>query len=314
MTIQLIRKLIIASSVISVLHGCIYENPQPCEEVSNMRFFYLMNPENKNLLEESVKQLDVYIFNEDGIYIGKKTHNGSHIPNDYFMPMNELPDGVYTFVVVGYKNPFFNIGVFDPLKPDTQFNNGLTIGESNLNDFRLKTTYKDHSFFPLKMESLLRGNLVLRTITKKEQSVLDVFMIQYTNKIQITLTGLETKGYAPIIYANNGRYDYQNKIPEDAQTKTYLPTNINGNTFQFDVLRLIDHGKMMLQFVDSKGIAMPGVQPLNIIKLIQQSPSYQTQSDLDRENIFNLDISYQKLSMVEIDINGWSTIIVNPEL
>lgn len=300
-------------SVFSFLPGCLYENPQPCEEVSNMRFFYLMNPENKDLFGESVNRIDVYIFDKDGVYIGKKTDNGPHIQNNYSMPM-DLPDGIYTFVVAGYKDSFFDIGVFDPMTVSSRFDEGLITGKSTLENFRLKTAYIHNILFPLNIKSLLRGNLIKREITKKEQSVLDVFMIQYANRIQIALEGIDMNGYTPVIYANNGRYDYENNIPDDAQDKIYNAQLNNDQIYQFDVLRLIMHRKMILMLVDKEGKPMPGFTPVNLIDEIQKSPAYMTQNDLDTENNYHITLNYNQSVLVGISINGWDNIPVKPEI
>ena len=313
MTIQLFRKLFILLSVFSFLPGCIYENPQPCEEVSNMRFFYLLNPEDKDLFGESVNRIDVYIFDKDGIYIGKKSDSGPHIQNNYSMPI-DLPDGVYTFVVTGYKSSFFNIGVFDPFKVNTKFDEGLITGQSTLENFRLKTAYIHNILFPTELQSLLRGNLIEREITKKELSVLDVFMIQYTNQIQISLKGLDTTGYKPVIYANNGRYDYENNIPVDAQDKIYNARISHGQTYSFDVLRLIMHKKMTFMLVDKNGIPMPGIKPVELIDEIQKSPAYKTQGELDKENVYRITLNYHQAVLVGVSVNGWSNIPVKPEV
>lgn len=314
MTNKLFRNIFILLFVTACFSGCIFEYPQPCEEVSNMRFFYLMNPENKDLFGESVNQVDVYIFDENGVYIDKKSDKGPHIQNNYNMPMN-LPDGVYTFVVVGSKKSFFDIGVFDPNAASTKFDQGLITGKSTLENFRLKTTYTHNILFPLEIESLLRGNLIRRTINKNEQSILDVFMIQYRNNIRITIKGLDLTGYTPILYANNGRYDYENNIPADAQDKIYDAKVIKQNhEFQFDVLRLVERSTMQLMLVDQQQQMMPGFKPINLIKEIQKSPSYPTQEALDKEHFFDIELDFSKETQVAITINGWEIINTDPEI
>lgn len=314
MTNNLFRNVFILFSVIFSLPGCIFEDMHSCTEKSDLRFFYTMNPENKDLLGETVSRIDVYIFDKDGIYIGKKTSTDGQGNNQFPISL-DLPDGIYDFLSVGYQNSYFMIGVFDPLKTNMQFDEGLIAGKSTLKDFRLKAEYKQNLFFPLPVGNLLRGNIIRQELPVKGKNSLHVSMIQFKNQLNISVKGLDFPGYHPVLYANNGRYDFENNIPSDARTKIYEAQTLSiGDTYQFDVLRLIEHRKIEFALVDQEGNRMPGITPVNLIELIQKSPSYTSQEDLDREHTYNIELNYHQSVIVGITINGWETVQVKPEM
>lgn len=314
MTNNLFRNLFILLFIIFFLPGCIYEDMQSCIKKSDLRFFYTMNPENKDLLGETVSRIDVYIFDKDSVYIGKKTSAGDPDNNQFPISL-DLPDGIYNFLSVGYQDSYFMIGVFDPLKTNMQFDEGLIAGKSTLKDFRLKATYNQNLFFPIRIGNLLRGNLIRQELPAKENASLNVSMIQFKNQLNITIKGLDYPGYHPILYANNGRYDFENNIPSDARNRIYEAGLLKSvDLYQFEVLRLIEHQKIEFMLVDANGNKMPGISPVNLIELIQKSPSYATQEELDREHSYNIELNYHQSVIVGITVNGWETVQVKPEM
>ena len=113
------------------------------------------------------------------------------------------------------------------------------------------------------------------------------------------------------------RYDYENNIPDDAREKIYLSTNVKRaeHNFCFNTLRLIDGSEIKLLLLDDNGKqAVPGFSGINLISLIKESPDFNDQTDLDKENLYNLELTFDGVTLVSIGVNNWDKVMVKPEV
>lgn len=314
MILRALKNIIIILTLSCILSSCVFEDLPVCSTQNiTLQFTYKLNPTDTDLFGVSASHIDVYIFDRNGVYI--QTESGNIQPKTtgkYSMPIN-LPEGEYTFLGVGYKDSFFEVGHVGK-ETNNLFQSGLTPGETRITDFRIKSIYEEKTFFPYNIESLLKGKIQSVQIKSEQGQLFEMPMIQNKNRINIRLTGLPDTEYQPILQANNGRYDFENNIPADAQQKIYTPKwNSDSNFYFFDILRLITDQQIQLFLIDKKGDPVKEFKATDLITEIMKSPDFNTQVDLDKELVYNIDLKFGNTGIIGITINGWESVPVKPE-
>lgn len=312
MILRALKNIIIILTLTCTFSGCVFEDLPSCTQAARLHFTYTLNPSDSDLFGTSVSHINVYIFDKNGVYIRTESDQGEHLTNGYGMNIN-LPAGEYTLLGIGYKELFFETGRVN-IKQKNGFQPGLIAGETTLTDFRIKSKYDENEFFPYNIESLLKGNLKSIRIIEGQSGNFTMPLIQNKNRINIRLRGLPDAEYQPVLQANNGRYDFENRIPADAQDKIYTPKwNAQQDFYFFDVLRLVENQNMRLMLIDQKGNWVQEFEAPDLISEIMKSPDYNTQQDLDKELLFNIDLQFGSTGVIGITINGWENVPVKPE-
>lgn len=314
MILRALKNIIIILTLGCILSSCVFEDLPVCSTQNvTLQFTYKLNPTDSDLFEMSASHIDVYIFDRNGVYV--QTESGripTNITGKYSLPIN-LPEGEYTFLGVGYKDSFFKVGQIEK-KSENLFQPGLTPGKTRITDFRIKSIYEEQTFFPYNIESLLKGKIQSVQIKSEQEQLLEMPLIQNKNRLNIRLTGLPDTEYQPILQANNGRYDFENNIPADAQKKIYTPKwNADKEFYFFDILRLVEGQQVQLILIDKKGDPVKEFKATDLITEIMKSPNFNIQEDLDKELVYNIDLKFGNTGIIGITINGWESIPVKPE-
>ena len=68
------------------MQGCIREDIMPCKDsVLSLRYRYTLNNRYENLFGADVSEIEVYVFDESGRYLGLFSEAGDVLTNDYVM-------------------------------------------------------------------------------------------------------------------------------------------------------------------------------------------------------------------------------------
>ena len=314
MILRALKNIIIILTLSCISSSCVFEDLPVCSTQNiTLQFTYKLNPTDTDLFGVSASHINVFIFDRNGVYVQTVSGNiPTNTTGKYSLPIN-LPEGEYTFLGVGYKDSFFEVGQVGK-ETNNLFQSGLTPGKTRTTDFRIKSIYEGKTFFPYNIESLLKGRIQSVQVKSGQNQLYEMPMIQNKNRLNIRLTGLPDMEYQPILQANNGRYDFENNIPADAQKKIYTPKwNADKEFYFFDILRLVENQQILLLLIDKKGDPVKEFKATDLITEIMKSPDYNTQKDLDKEQVYNIDLRFDITGIIGITINGWDYIPVKPE-
>lgn len=314
MILRALKNIIIILTLSCTLSSCVFEDLPICNTQNvTLQFTYKLNPTDSDLFRISASVIDVYIFDQNGVYMQTESGNVLPDPTGKYTLSIDLPEGKYTFLGIGYKDSFFDVGQVKSDLKDS-FQTGLTPGSTKLSDFRIKSKYEDGYYFPYNIESFLKGNIQFAQIKSGQENLYEMPMIQNKNRINIRLKGLPDTEYQPVLQANNGRYNFENQIPADAQSKIYTPKwNSDKNFYFFDVLRLVETQQIQMILIDKQGDPVKEFEATNLIEEIMRSPEFNTQKDLDKELVYNIDLEFGNTGVISITINGWENVPVKPE-
>lgn len=297
-----------------MLSGCIHEDLPACRQGALLRFKYTLNPTEENLFGATVDRISVFVFDANGLYVNTLRDSGDVVSNDYSLVLS--PEYNECSVVAVGTNDISNIkiGSYTSDNESLNFTPLLKVGETTLADFRMKVG--GNEVFPLNPGAMLVGSLQ-KIMTTRNNPEYTIEMTNNMNIVNLKISGLSHLKYTPVLVADNGRYDYENNIPDDAREKIYLSTNVKRaeHNFCFNTLRLIDGSEIKLLLLDDNGKqAVPGFSGINLISLIKESPDFNDQTDLDKENLYNLELTFDGVTLVSIGVNNWDKVMVKPEV
>lgn len=297
-----------------MLSGCIHEDLPACSQGALLRFKYTLNPTEENLFGATVDRISVFVFDRNGLYVKTLSDSGSIVSNDYSLILP--PEyGECSVVAVGANSiSKLEIGSYTSNNESLNFTPDLNVGQTTLHDFRMKVG--GNEVFPINPGAMLVGSLQ-KIIISSYKTEYTIEMTNNMNVVNLKISGLSHLKYTPVLVADNGRYDYENKIPADAREKIYLSANVKraDHNFCFNTFRLVDNSEIKLLLLDEKGEnAIPGFSGLNLISLIKESPDYDSQLDLDKENQYDLELTFDGATLVSISVNNWDKVMVKPEV
>ncbi len=89
----------IAVLSLTMLSSCIKDDLDSCPSQVRLKFNYTYNVKDADAFSAEVKNLNVYVFDQDGKYYDTYVESASKFDKDHTMSINNLPnDGKYTFV------------------------------------------------------------------------------------------------------------------------------------------------------------------------------------------------------------------------
>ncbi len=300
-----------------ILHSsCVKEDLEACKQESYLMFYYKLNPLNENIFGNSVSKIDVYIFDSNGKFVMHKSDSGAHITNDYRMPLN-LSDGIYSFISIGGHHINNSKGLYDQFSPLDNFNTDLIVGESHIDDFRIKSKELEDNTDNPEIGDWIVGNSRNVEVSAQKFQEVSIELINNVNHIDLEIVGLDHLNFKAILIADNARYNFDNNTPEEAKIISYNAGKENrlaNDHHLFDILRMYIHTPVFLKLLDdNNNNALPGFESLNIVEEILKSPAYNNQTDLDRENQYKIKIFFKDSIITNITINGWSVTGTIPE-
>lgn len=186
--------------------GCTTEEPIPVEESSvTLQFRYTYNVTGGDAFGREADRVQVWIFDENGIFLSQRQEEGAHIDNGFTMDMSELQPGSYTFVAWAQET--------DSKEDLANFTfPSLTEGASTLTDLHARLN-REENICRTELNGLLCGTTEAE-VTGGED-IFTVDMMKCTNKLRIVLMPyragqhLYAEDYHFVIDGHNGWLDYK---------------------------------------------------------------------------------------------------------
>lgn len=138
-------------AVLFILTSCTKENMDDCFANLKLKFTFILHTnDGDNRFGPDVQLVRVYFFDENGVLAHIQQEQGVALTNDYAMDVQIAP-GKYTIIAWGGSNEDFTNSFHEGHMNDAQnhsYENGVTIGKTTLDDFRIFLNYGIADNFP----------------------------------------------------------------------------------------------------------------------------------------------------------------------
>ncbi|MGL5636595.1 MAG: FimB/Mfa2 family fimbrial subunit [Bacteroidales bacterium] len=309
--------------------ACTHEDTSNCAQGIQLHFTHLLNKQNQNLFGEKVNGVSVYVFGADGKFVDTYVSGNTKLTNDYVMTLSLKP-GTYRLIVLGGDMNTYQVGEMSNSQSDN-FDLLLRKGVTDINHFAFLINKEYQAGSELNISSelshLFYGYASGLDVEYGTYTDATIDLIRDTKRINVRITGYrfltdhlfrdqQNPGIDVEALSLNGRYKNDNSIDEYAKKLRYIFSNNkqSGDTLNYTAIMmrlLIENDPSQLKVI------LPAVQNelynKNMVEQICKNPQYKTQTDLDREETFNFDISILPDLNISIKINGWEIIEVTPD-
>ena len=332
--------------------GCFGNDPGYCPCVQ-LTFHYTYNDEGDDHLVEAIHNIRLYVFDQrTGLLVDILDMDEDDIARGY-VPLEWLPDGVYTFVAWGggeaLSHSFSDVEMIDA---GQHHYTGIGIGRTTLDDFYMMVKMEelpdgiegdvtpakrdfDDLFFATARDVVVNGGL---------DRAVDFNFMRNSHYLNIDVTGLDkypqtrTGSITPpvniFVVGRNGRYRYDNSIDRAARLVRYEPEYLSltesAMTLGIKTLRLdIDRhltDPVLLHVENAQGRDL--IEPLDVIQTLlasrgpQSGQEYGNQEWLDRTYEFPMKIDISSTGppdggdvelIIRITVNGWTITYIVPD-
>lgn len=316
--------------------GCVNENFADCESGVALTFKYELNTKYwelgrpVDLFDQSVGYLSVLVFDSEGKFY--QEYKGVDVLGQKSFKMQmRLPQGQYTAIVWGSASKENNYSYCQVINPETNFyEKNLVKGVTKLCDFRLVLNHNgiyDGKYIVIDTPAdLYHGDIDKISVGADPNKINEytVDMMKNTHKVKVIIKRVgwdaslskDKPPYDVFCLAHNARYNYDNSIGNDALPVKYVATPVVKDEthfeYEFNMLRLLKEGDVKL--IVNEGNNPKDFITLDMVKAILDNPKYNTQEDLDREDLYQFEVNvYQNMS-VEVYINGWKSYDIDIEI
>lgn len=335
MELKSVMRPIIGKGLMSLLLviGClscstIFTDQSDCPRGVSLSFIYDYNMEFSNSFHKKVHCLSVYVFDENGNYVGTYEEESEILKDESYRMALDLNEGSYTLIAYG------GLACDESSFTTTSFGTG---GGSRINDMQVKLNCDD-SVSDESLHSLFYGMLEL-TIGEDEFVEDTVYLKKNTNNIRIVLQQtdgrkMSSDDFTFAITDDNALMDVQNSVIPSG-TVTYRPyasgqavvgleeegeTEISVVYSELSTARLT-LGTSPKLIVKNAGTGEDIINiPLNNYLLLLRSALYEdmpAQEFLDRQSewsmVFLLDSGLRWVN-TRIIVNDWVVRLNNAEL
>ncbi len=332
---------------LSSCNGVIYDDLDPCPEGVRLRFVYDYNMEFANAFPSQVECLTVLVYNSDGSY--RETHtvtDRSLLSNENWRLDIDLPEGDYKIIAYGGlacgdKSYHF----VETPAPSTQLGSLQVALNQEIKDrvigtdlhklFWGTTLEKENGSDKTDFSKAIDVKVRKSTMAYDEYTV---YMMRDTNNLRIVLQELsgdpvDDRFFNFEVIDDNTLMGWNNAVIPAAPF-TYLPwTRGQASTgllpdgseckvafAEFSFGRLVTENAPVLRVTRvSDGSEVINIPLINYLALMKSESFYNmpVQEYLDRENQWNMTFfldRHWKWISVQIEVQGWSVRINNPDL
>ncbi|MGL6179613.1 MAG: FimB/Mfa2 family fimbrial subunit [Tannerellaceae bacterium] len=317
--------------LISSMFSCTKESLKLCEPGLELTYIYELNKYYTNRFSEEVTKLTIYVFDSNERFYRSYVVDR---PGDYKSIHLPLPEGEWHLLSWGGLLNTYNVGELDSLvNQSVDLTGGLIVGQTSLESFSLLVGYD--LIFPSNpyvvgvkkiIDDLYYGDYIKVNTYNDRVVTQTIPMMKNTQQVYLKMNAfflsksdnvLSTSDSVNI-YAivRNGRYRFDNFIDNVPPDILYL------NDLHLDGDTLVSSQKLLrLMIEDEDGVLciesdyLPnGKLEIPIVESILKHPDYNTQEDLDREDVYEFRIDIAADLNVTVNINGWEFVSVVPEL
>jgi hypothetical protein len=288
--------------------GCVADDLSVCGV--SMHFKYTRNIDGVDKFASSINTINLYVFNEEGIFVEEYTEAKDSLPQDFTVFLNLTP-GVYDFVAWG------NLG--DDYECPT-FEKGVT----RLSDAQLSLKRNAENTVSTLPGTLFHGGIFRKEILSLDLQMnqpLEMNMIKDTKEIKIISSGLAiddpTKAaefeYGCSITSRNGDYRFDNSITGDTRLQ-YIPREtIEGDDNQlvsdFVIMREpSDRSTASRLIVNRNSPSGESEEELVNVDLVPILLALAQERDLELMDNFEIELFFDFThSTFSINIPGWDS-------
>lgn len=290
------------------------ENMENCQQY--IRFVYDYNLKYTDLFPAQVTKVDLYIFDQNGLYVSSLHDEQKTFHSDYKMLLPTLPDGKYQFVA------------WAGLYSDSYHVSPMEKGKSTINDLLVEVNKYETGKIDFEMKPLWFGSRTDVTLSSNRMQIETISLTKNTNKFRIVMqmlndnTKINVNDYDFKIISANGIYDHTNIV--SGKNITYTPyytfnDTTAGAVAELNTLRLMAKADNRLIITDNKTknkiFDIPLNKYLNALRL-QQYENMPLQEYLDREDTYAIILFFKDNGgggngadegkiIVSVRINGW---------
>ena len=306
----------------------VYEDLYPCPKGVTLRFVYDYNMEYADAFSKQVDCLTLYIYDEDGNYVGTRTESGAALQDESYRMTIDLEEGSYRFVAFGGlacdKHSF---SVTQEPGNGTQLA-GLNVAMQHDN---LTSDAQLHDLFYGALDVKVEGEMY-RDVT--------LYMMKDTNNLRIVLQQADTESdpldiddFVIRITDDNTLLANDNSIIPNG-TVTYMPwsqgdglvagesdggTPVSVAWAEFSTSRLLATNEPRLTIYSNQRQETVVDIPLIKYLLLLKSERYAQMADqeyLDRESVWSIIFLLNDYTWhdVMIKINDWTVRLNNTSL
>lgn len=305
-------------AVAFILSGCgtIYEDFPGCPMYVNFKYDFNMSYE--NTFAKECKEVEIFVFDTNGVLRYRKTETGSALTEPGFRMHIPVEYGKYQVVArVGYNHDSYALS-------------DMRVGTSTIQDLTLRLVYAEDNTSDHELDELWYG-LETFNFTGDTPQTKTISLVRNTNTVHLKLIDTDADSGAGIrssdsgisskITAPNGSYNSLN-VPTDETMITYLPYDTRKGkvgeeapteTMSFSMLRLLKFqsvGFKVINVATGKSLLPPGGEDLINYYLLKGKPAnIGDQEFLDREHAWNVELYYKKKNedyiAVMIRVNNW---------
>ncbi len=309
--------------------GCVKEDFSGCPTGSYSIAFEYINhtdAEHPNRFCTDVHRVDLYVFDSTGYFVKCITNSGTPFVEDFHVEP-ELSEGSYTLVAWG------NISDEVIMKP--AFVSGkTTLGECLLSlkaienqSVNKKLTSVFHAIKEVTVDGFTDKTDVL-SFTKNENRL--NLTVKWFDKsgipcIHCCADGVRTR----VVDPKGATYKFDNTVVASGNELTYYPYQSTNNETQnqlagvFSLMRLVEGEKLTLLIERSmQDGTIKELYHTDLIGLIQNHPYTRVQSELDRQDVYGIEISLiddldgdtDTYMQAAITVAGWKIILQDAEM
>lgn len=292
--------------------------PDPNQHYSYISFVYDYNLAYENLFHRQVSDIDLYLFDEDGVYIQKLTDEaakGNTFEEGYIMGLPEAYKDAVQFVA------------FPGLRQEPLQATGMVPGVSNIDELYVNLHSPEEQMFDYTLDPFWHGHIVYLSSRVEQNDTTVIPLKKNTNSFRMVFESLD-EGYdvdidefSVKLTIANGAYDAYNQMADDNDWcyQPYLRENDTERgvgIVEMNTLRLLKEYDNRLTIrhepTDDTLIDVNLNKYLNALRLENYS-DMPFQEYLDREYSFKIIIFLKRITdgqqsgwkAARININGW---------
>lgn len=308
-------RTILPALLLLLMSGCIDEDRSECNPGVLLKYDYSLNPEYRNLFGDEVGKVTVYVFDEQGLYYGTYSDEGTHLTDEWQMLL-PLPVGRYTTVTWAGRLGTYRLGETDA--EETTFRSELTKGVTHIDNFMLNAEKDGQPLVDL--DPLWHGRADVTSVYWPSEAT-TVDLIKDTKHLTVTVNdqtidGTRAEGDAPYeVYCTgtNARYLADNSFGKKAaqiENRPYDTYTEPGKVVScLNLLRLVIGREFRLIVKDGNG---KEIFNRDLVEAMLVTGLFKTQEDFDREQEYEVEISMDRDVAVSVTINGWQLVEIEP--
>jgi hypothetical protein len=332
----MLKRLLFFTLLSLLAISCIKEDLDDCQRGLRLQFRYIHNNQNTDLLSEQVQNIRIYLFDQntgvlvDVILVGTQDIAQGYVDVD-------TDEGLYTVVAWGGSSTNMIQGGYidaQATNPATNTYAPIAIGTTTLDEFRMMLAYDPLSGNTLAgvipkvadFDELFYAAAANISVAGWNRQTVSLDLIKNTSMLKVVITGLNylsSRVTLPVpieVFSTGKNWLYQyNNYPDIYAPRmlyrSFYSDALNANADVMEVFikqqrmnigqTVLDPVLLYVQDASENNL----ITPLNVVDAIRQNPAYQTQSDIDREDLFIITMAIEPGDLynltVTITINGW---------